>query len=147
MSSQTRENRAATTFWFDKDLKKKTQAWASKMNMTLTELLNGIVEHYLAEGYVDDPKRSQMLFQINIEEEMKRSQETKKFQELAGKLDSMKEEIGDLQTKLLIMETNVDFEVTEQIKQQIKTQLQSNLEPIMELFNSILTQIQNSEKD
>lgn len=114
------------------------QQTATRMNTTLTDLLNRAVEIYLEKGYVHDDERSQRLAISEIASELDQSSQfTSKIKELDEKIKGLSARLQALEE-----ERRKEERITpEAIQNQISIHFESKVQPLLKRLNQIIERL------
>ncbi|MHA2027852.1 MAG: hypothetical protein ACW99A_09460 [Candidatus Kariarchaeaceae archaeon] len=145
MSKQkSRDNKSATTFWMEKDLKKNAQEKVRLIeNFTLTDLINRAVKIYLEESHKEDgdmgskiARASDKLAMAELSQNIVVTQLENKLETRISKLENT---ITDTVTILKDIETQVDELITgKKFQQTIRAEVALMVTPVMERLQELL---------
>ena len=142
--SKSRDNKSATTFWMDKDLKKNAQDKVRLIeNFTLTDLINRSVRVYLDLSHKDDgevgskiARASDKLAMAELSQNIVVTQLETKLENRISKLESV---ISDAANSLKDIETQVDELITgKKFQQTIRAEVALMVTPVMERLQELL---------
>lgn len=142
--SKSRENKSATTFWMDKDLKKNAQGKVREIeNFTLTDLINRAVRIYLDHGHKDDgdvgDKIARASDKLAMAEISQNIVVTQLEENLKNRISKLEKEISDAVTNLKDIETQVDDLITgKKFQQTIRAEVALMVTPVMERLQDLL---------
>ena len=138
--SKSRDNKSATTFWMDKDLKKNAQDKVRLIdNFTLTDLINRSVRIYLDSSHKEDGDMGTKIARASDKLAMAELSQNIVVTQLEEKIDNLKNEISDAVTKFKDVETQVDEIITgKKFQQTIRAEVALMVTPVMERLQELL---------
>ncbi len=138
--SKSREDKSATTFWMDKDLKKNAQDKVRLIeNFTLTDLINRSVRIYLESSHKEDGDLGDKIARASDKLAMAELSQNIVVSQLEAKIDNLKNEISDAVTKFKDIETQVDEIITgKKFQQTIRAEVALMVTPVMDRLQELL---------
>lgn len=135
---RSREDKSATTFWMESELKKEAQEKARLINVTLTELINTSVLFFLKEGHKYDDDMGKKLAIADLTQNIRGSgiYDTK-IAELDGNIKGMNARIAEMEDMITGMQTG------EAISSIVQASVSTKVDPLIIAFNKLLQQITN----
>ena len=135
---RSREDKSATTFWMESELKKEAQEKARLINVTLTELINSSVLFFLKEGHKYDDDMGKKLAIADLTQNIRGSgiYDTK-IAELEGNIKGMNARIAEMEDTITGMQTG------EGISSIVQASVSTKVDPLIIAFNKLLQQITN----
>jgi len=133
---RSREDKSATTFWMESDLKREAQEKARLINVTLTELINSSVLFFLKEGHKYDDDIGKKLAIADLTQNIRGSgiYDTK-IAELEGNIKGMNARIAEMDDKITGILTG------EGISSIVQASVSTKVDPLIIAFNKLLQQI------
>lgn len=144
MPSPSRDNRSATTFWFDNALKQQLKLRARQLDTTVTELINRAIEVYLEKGHLlQDFEKGRLM----ISQDMRGELDAKnivdgKIQEMEQGLKGLNARIESIESKLSAL--NFDEET---VRHWIKMYVASNIQPVMHSLSNAIQRLDREAAD
>lgn len=130
---RSRENRSATTFWMENNLKNRAQEQAGLIDMTLTDFINRAVDFYLKEGHKLDQEFGK---KFAVAEVAKGIRESGKYDEKLAEMDT---KMKGMEARVAELETKVDKVLTgQELQQMIQAHISAKVDPLLERLGELL---------
>jgi len=136
-----RDNRSATTFWFNNETKELAKEQARLLGTTLTDLINDAVTYYLNNIEEIDPTAAMKQIGREIKDAPRINQMEKEIQELKDRLSKMSQVDGRLTSMKDELETLKENMEGEYLQSIVRTHIDSKVGGTLEELQRILQKL------
>lgn len=128
-NSRSRENRSATTFWMDDEVKNVAKQRARDLKITLTDLINKAVAYYIQNISDIEKEYGQRMAMAEITKDFKESQ----------RINTMENNINNVRNKIDELEKKFEqMEMGENLQQTIRAHISARVDPLLERLGELL---------